>query len=205
MRKLSNRNDYPVQVWREERNQEPEWGTFYQGIFDVTIRHLVSVMFIPSFPRTPDRWPLTKLKKLEEITSEDEARLIMAALADYVVTSDRYLARQVDFFPMPSVKRRVLKRDMAAMFYVTPEEFARFSQELLYIEKNHTLWANQYVPLSVVKDFECMKFILANILPLEQGYKANGGRLIMSGAEIQSPNEVAFMSNGAVVPELVSA
>ena len=106
MRHPTYKNDYPVQVWREERNQEPPSAPFYRGIFDVTIRPLADIMFIPTFTRKADQWPPTLLKDLEDVRSEHEARLLTAALADIVVTPDASLAGQVDFFPMPPLKKR---------------------------------------------------------------------------------------------------
>jgi hypothetical protein len=199
------KNDVAVQVWREERQVPLEYAKFYKGIVDVGLMGLTHIIFVPSFPKTVENWPPRLPDDIDIVNSCNQARLFMAGIAAWTVTPDEELAGRREFITVPPMQEMSPTMDIGVLFYVTPEEFARFSQELLYIEKNHTLWANQYVPLSVVKDFECMKFILAKILPLEQGYKANRGRLIMNGAEGQSPNEVALMTNGTVVPEFVSA
>lgn len=185
------KNDVAVQVWREERQVELEYAKFYKGIFDVDLRGLTHILFVPSFPKTPDNWPPHLPDNIDIVHSCHQARLFMAGLAEWTVTPDEELAGQREFIAVPPMRERSPIMDIGMLFYVTPEEFARFSQELLYIEKNHTLWANQYVALSKIKHFESMKFILDHILPLRQSNKTNGRRLIMNGAQVQIPMEEA--------------
>lgn len=156
--------DYPVQVWREERQVPLETAKFYQGIFDVNIEYLANIMFVPSFRNKHD-WSPTFPGNVHTVHSEEEARLYTAALADYTVTPDVSLAGQEESVRLPLIRGR--EPEMGVVFYVTPDEFAAFSQELRNIEKQ-TFWANEYVPLSKVKDLESMKFILSKVVPLEE-------------------------------------
>jgi hypothetical protein len=49
------------------------------------------------------------------------------------------------------------------MFYVTPQEFIRFSQELALIAE-HTFMLYEYLPFEEVKEFECIQFITETIV-----------------------------------------
>ena len=85
------RRNFAVQVRHQERDEEEEWGAiFYRGIFSLTLNRLITVLFIPSFPRTPDTWPPTILEGVDQVQSETEARLYITESADYVVTPDPF-------------------------------------------------------------------------------------------------------------------
>ena len=173
--------DHPVQVWREERQVLPEYAHFYKGIFDTTFRYFGSIMFVPPFGRTTDKWPLTLPADVDKPESEEQARIFSATFADYTITPNEELAGQTETFCLSSPKNvdpetTIFLNDDDSelggrLFYVTPSQFALFSQELLEIEQ-HTIWANQYIGLSKVKEFECIKFILANIAPIEEKLRA---------------------------------
>lgn len=193
------RDDVGVQVWREEREVPLQYAKFYKGIFDVTLRGIAYITFVPAFQRPKDNWPPALPDDVDIVHSCNQARLFTAALADVTVTADEALAGSREFIPLPPSAR--IEPYMGVVFYVTPQEFARFSEELLYIEKNHTLWANQYVRLSKVKDFESIKFILANIVPLKLARHAKSLPKSISGF----PNKPTLITNRAMVPELVPA
>ena len=169
--------DHPVQVWREERQVLPEYAHFYKGIFDTTFRYFGSIMFVPPFGRTADKWPPTLPADVDRPSSEEQARIFSAAFAKYTITPDEELAGQTETFCLSRPTKidpeiAIFVNDdnselSGRLFYVTPSQFALFSQELLEIEQ-HTIWANQYIGLSKVKEFECIKFILANIAPIEE-------------------------------------
>ncbi|MGB0385419.1 MAG: hypothetical protein ACPGWR_11395 [Ardenticatenaceae bacterium] len=166
--KLGFRRDFAVQVRDQEHDEEEEWGAvFYRGIFSVTLNQLITILFIPSFPRTADTWPPTILEGVDQVQSETEARLYITESADYVVTPDPFLAGQQEVIPIPAIPPEQLAEmglpfeigpRQVVVFYVTDEQFARFSQELRLIEKQ-TYWVYDYVRVSKVNHFECIRFI----------------------------------------------
>jgi hypothetical protein len=202
-------DDYAVQVWREERQAAlPENAHFYKGIFDVTVLELADLMFVPAFPRTPDNWPATVPNNVDIVHSEYEARLYTAALANMAVTPDEKLAGQVQFFPFPppppgySPSRS--SPTMGVLFFVTPEQYELFSEELLTIEKD-TFFTNQYVRLAKVKHFECIKFILEVIVPFQRQREASNGHQATNGFMMHLEAKAAATTNGVVTLELVAA
>lgn len=160
MNKLSGR-DFKLHVCREEREVEQEYAKFYRGIFHVLISNFQPITFIPHFLKNKNNWPPLLPENVDLVESHDQARLFTAALADYAVTSDAELAGEEELIPLPAMSGR--DQQMARIFYVTPEQFADFTQELALIEKQ-TFWVNEYVMLSQVQHFNCIQFILSKII-----------------------------------------
>lgn len=160
MNKLSGR-DFKLHVCREEREVEPEYAKFYRGIFHVLISNFQPITFVPAFLKNKNNWPPLLPENVDIVESHDQARLFTAALADYAVTSDAELAGKEELIPLPAISGT--DQQMARIFYVTPEQFAGFSQELAIIEKQ-TFWVNEYVMLSQVQHFNCIQFILSKII-----------------------------------------
>ncbi len=161
--KLGFRRDFAVQVRHQERDEEEEWGAiFYRGIFSVTLNQLISILFIPDFPRTAETWPPTILEGVDKVQSESEARLYITESADYVVTPDALLAGQQEVIPLPEIPAfgaiNGIEANQVVVFYVTPEQFARFSQELPLMEEQ-TYSVTQFVRVHKIAHFECIKFI----------------------------------------------
>ena len=181
MKRPHHSNDHPVQVWRQERQVLAEYAHFYKGIFDVTVGSFGYLMFVPPFGRTADKWPPALPADVDRPSSEEQARIFSAVFTNYTITPDEELAGQTESFclKIESETTTFLNDDdselSGRLFYVTPSQFALFSQELLEIEQ-HTIWANQYIALSKVKEFECIKFILANIAPIEEKRRAEKER-----------------------------
>ncbi len=201
-------NDHPVQVWREERQVLAEYAHFYQGIFMVNFRFFGTIMFVPPFGRTADKWPPTLPADVDRPESAEQARIYSAAFSKYTITPDDELAEQSESFCLsrpteidPEIAIFVKYNQSpltGRLFYVTNEQYARFSQELLEVEQ-HTLSANKYIGLSKVKHFECMKFIMANIAPIEEKRRAE--RRANSIFGMSQPNK----SVATHQPELVAA
>ena len=141
----------------------------------MTLNDFVNIIFIPSFPRNRSNWSLNIADDIEHVRSLSEARQFTAALSDYTVTPDDNRAGQQELIPIPpppdsDISAPGLRPDdmasesqMGVMFYVTPQEFIRFSQELALMEE-HTFLLNEYLPFSEAKEFECMQLILNHIL-----------------------------------------
>lgn len=161
--KLGFKRDFAVQVRHQERDEEEEWGAlFYRGIFSVTLNQLISILFIPDFPRTAETWPPTLLEGVDKVQSESEARLYMTESADYVVTPDAGRAGQQEVIPLPAIPAlgaiNGIEANQVVVFYVTPEQFARFSRELPLMEEQ-TYWVTQFVRVHKIAHFESIKFI----------------------------------------------
>lgn len=202
-------DDYAVQVWREERQAPlPENSHFYKGIFDVNLLNLVHLPFVPAFSRTPENWPASLPNNIDIVNSQYEARLFTAALADIAVTPDEELAGQAQLFPLPPPPPKFASlwklSDTGVLFFVTPEQYQLFSEELLEIEKD-TFFANDYVRLRSVSHFECIKFILEVIVPFERRRQASNGHQATNGFMKHVEAKAAAATNGVVTLELVTA
>ncbi len=143
------------------------------------------------------------------VDSCHQARLFTAALAEYAITPDEVLAGQMETFcislPKAESEMAIFRKAhnievTGRLFYVTPEQFARFSQELEEIEQ-HTFWPSQYIGLSKVKEFECMKFILANIAPIEERRRLENQRQIRRRFGMSEANQPVATHQ----PKLVAA
>ncbi len=161
--KLGFKQDFAVQVRHQERDEEEEWGApFYRGNFSVTLNQLISILFIPDFPRTAETWPPTLLEGVDDVQSESEARLYMTESADYVVTPDAGRAGQKEVIALPAIPAlgaiNGIEENRLVIFYVTPEQFVRFSQELPLMEEQ-TYWVTQFVRVHKIAHFECINFI----------------------------------------------
>jgi hypothetical protein len=205
-----------VHVCREEREPEPEYAPFYKGIFHVLITHLLPITFIPHFDRTAENWLPILPDDVDIVHSCNQARLFTAALADYAITPDEALAGQTETFciskgsvSFASLPKKVesettifLNNDntelTGILFYVTSEQFAHFSQELLEIEQ-HTFWPNQYIALSKVKEFECIKFIFANIAPIEEKIRVENERQVRSIFGMPERNKIVSTNKAELV------
>ncbi len=165
--------EFKVQVRHQVRDEEPEIARFFKGIFWMTLNDFVNLIFIPSFPRDKENWSLNIPTSLEDVSSLDEARQFTAALSEYTITPSDKRAGQQELIPIPpppDISFPGLRPDhkteeskTGVMFYVTPQEFIRFSQELAVIEE-HTFMLYEYLPFEEVKEFECIQFITDTII-----------------------------------------
>ena len=201
--KLGFRRDFAVQVRHQERDEKEEWGAvFYRGIFSLTLNQLISILFIPDFPRTPETWPPTILEGVDKVQSTTEARLYMTESADYVVTPDAYLAGQQEVIPLPAIPslRGGIKASQVVVFYVTPAQFARFSRELPLIEEQ-TYWVTQFVRVHNIAHFECIKFI-QNCIISSPYFSHNHAKII--GRQSRAPHRreqaVPYPLNSTTTP-----
>jgi hypothetical protein len=207
--KLGFKRDFAVQVRHEEGDQPVKSeAVFYRGIFSLTLNQLITILFIPSFPRTPQTWPPTILPGVDEVQSETEARLYITESADYVVTPDANRAGEQEVIPIPAATPEqqaeiglgfYLGARQVVVFYVTREEFARFSRELALIRED-TYWVHDYVRVSTVTDFECIRFIQHDIIESpdfsDDHLRIIGRRKEASSRVVTKP--VAYGLNGTV-------
>ena len=191
-------DDVAVRIWREEREGLPEYAHFYKGIFEVMILEIIHVTFIPAFPRTPDKWPpvLPPDVDVDIVESEEQARLFTVLFSEYIVTPNEELAGQKELVPQPIQRTEF---PFGVIFYVTPEQFALFSEELLDIELNYQNSGSRCARLSQIKHFESMKFILNQIDPFDLELRSNGYTLPMNGILFHELDETILTTNGTKI------
>ncbi len=158
--KPSPQYDFPVSVRCQTWEEEPEVAALYQGIFDVTLNHTLSVMFVPEveindnflFPILPDN--------VDEISTELEARLVTIALSRYTVTPNSLLAAKEEIISLSGWR----SSQEGVIFFVTPQEFSIFSTELSMLAKEiPSVHSDKKV--SEIKNFEVTKFLIDRIIP----------------------------------------
>lgn len=197
-------NDIAVRIWREEREGLPEYAHFYKGIFEVMMIDMVHATFIPTLPRTPDKWPpvLPPNVNVDIVESEEQARLFTVVFSEYIVTPNAELAGQKELVPQPIPKTDFsfgTDFPFGVVFYVTPEEFAFFSSELLDIELNYQTSGSRCARLSQIKHFESMKFILSQIDAFDLERRINGYTLPKNGYLFHDNREVILTKNGTKI------
>jgi hypothetical protein len=207
--KLGFKRDFAVQVRHQVDDEEEEWGAhFHQGIFSLTLNQLITILFIPSFPRTAETWPPTILPGVDQVQSETEARLYITESADYVVTPDANRAGQQEVIPIPAATPEqvaeiglgfYLGARQVVVFYVTPDQEARFHGELPVIgEQTHSI--RHFVRVSKVTDFECIRFIQHDIIEspyFSDDHLSTIGRRKEAGKRVVT-KPVAYGLNGTV-------
>ena len=129
----------------------------------------VDVVFIPYFSREVNKWSLKIPNNIDIVHSVQEARLFTAALADYVVMPDESRAGQEELIPqLPSAPPYFdTPLDTGVIFYVTPQQFALFRQELAEIEQQ-AFGLYDSVRVSKLVHFECIKFINKIVMTSER-------------------------------------
>ena len=157
--KPSPQYDFPVSVRCQTWEEEPEVAALYQGIFDVTLNHTLSVMFVPEvqindnrrFPILPDN--------VDDIYTELEARLVTIALSRYTVTPNSLLAGKEEIISRSGRE----SCQEGVLFFVTPQEFSIFSTELSILAKEIPS-VHSYKKLSEIQNFEFTKFLIYRII-----------------------------------------
>ncbi|HEU4422589.1 MAG TPA: hypothetical protein VFR67_08610 [Pilimelia sp.] len=127
--KVAPTANYPVQVLRQEWEEDPSLGHLYAGAFAVSLNYLVHVSFIPDVSALAPPWDpdaLTALMEMpQEVMSPAQAQVFAALSAPYIVTPNEPLAGTDEAFRWPADAD-----DETAVFYVEPREFAGYSAEL---------------------------------------------------------------------------
>jgi hypothetical protein len=154
--KPSPRFDFPLSVRRQAWEEPADVAPYYDGVFDVTMNHAVTVMFVPDVDQA--RWPFSLPENPDEVRSEREARLVALAFARYGVTPNDQRQGQEEAFdrewPVP---------ERAALFYVSQAEFDAFSAELARLADGrpsvHSEWE-----MSEIGNLAVTGFLLSRLL-----------------------------------------
>jgi len=160
--------DFAVRVRKQEQDEDSSVSRFYRGIYSVAhlrCNFLVHIMFIPSFSRRGQRWSLDIPDDIDEVHSVQEARLFTAALSEITVTPDNSRAGEEQLIALAPPLSPVA--DMAAkqgvIFYVTPEQFALFTQELAELAEQ-TFSVYGFFSVGKLEHLESIKFITNQII-----------------------------------------
>ena len=164
--KRSLERNFSVSVRHQVLEERPEVAELYQGIYSVTLNSLVTVMFVPEFKRNAKSWPPALSENVDNVNTEQEARLFTTALSDYTITPDRYLAGQEEVIPQASVtedNRYNRNFETRTIFYVTHQEFDTFVQELSVLAEQ-MLGIHDYVRISEIENLKFAQLILARVI-----------------------------------------
>lgn len=155
--KPTPRHDFPVNVWPESHDHPSPVNELYRDVYTATLDHIVHIQFVPAFQRTP--WPPELPNDVDEVTSKDEARRTIIALASYSVTPD---ARRAGEF-------ETLETDefQGVIFYVSVDEFERVATELRALADRFG-GVHDSIPISELGGSAFEKLLLERIIPSGQ-------------------------------------
>lgn len=154
-------DNFPISVRKQIWEEDPNSAVFYQNIFDVRLNFSVSIMFIPTLcQKLQSGWIPVLPDNVDDISTELEARLVTAALSQYVVTPDRKLAGTEI-----ALKNNMLQgKNTSVFFYVTPEEFEIFILELSNLADKFP-FVHDSCEVSIISNLEFVKLIRSRIIP----------------------------------------
>ncbi len=114
--------DFPVGVSPETAEHAAPVSALFAGVYNVTLNHAETVMFIPTIVRDPE-WPPALPNDVDSPRSRKEALRFAIALSPFSVTPDETRAGTRETFTIDPGSPNVI-------FYVSRAEFALLSQEL---------------------------------------------------------------------------
>jgi hypothetical protein len=165
--KLLLEDNFTVRVSNAMDETLSEFSHFYKGIYSVYLNQIVEISFVPSILQTEDNWPPVLPSNIDEPSSEQEARLWTVGLSDYVVTPSSLLAGKTQIIPAIPYPEGGLKADgeesYGIVFYVSPEEFDKFSRELERLSET-ILSVHDYVRVSEVEKLTFANFIISDVI-----------------------------------------
>jgi hypothetical protein len=152
--KVGPSSNYLVRVLREEW-ERPDRPELYRDVFEVTLNHAVTVMFVPDVSAVAPPWDAGRLPAgLDDLATVEEARLASVLFSSYAVTPNADLAGTVERLTSPPGDG-----DPALVRYVTPAEFERYLADLDRL--NHVAGSLHQVTLRVddLRDHEVIQFL----------------------------------------------
>lgn len=119
--------DFPVYVyeqiideWYEENEDHAD---LFKGIFHLIFNHVVDIAFVPDLSEIAPPWNADLFpEEYDSMSTVGEARVTQVLLTPYSVTPNRRLAGTDESIVFGEYPKTV--------FYVTPEEFERYSVDL---------------------------------------------------------------------------
>jgi hypothetical protein len=169
--------DFAIHVQPQMLEVLPEVASLYEGIYSVTLNHLITVLFVPEVSRNPEQWPPMLPEDLDFPSSITEARLWTIGLSKHTVVPNSDLAGQEEIInfppPLPSTPSEFRLKDDSdnsmehgVIFYVTPQEFARFSEELAEVRRRTTSIRDK-VDASEISELGFVRLLVSRIIASE--------------------------------------
>ncbi|MEU5879751.1 hypothetical protein [Spirillospora sp. NPDC047279] len=154
--------DFPVKVFSESTEKEPETAHLYAGIFNVTLNHTTRLVFVPDLSPVAPPWRSGILpENYDDIATVREARLAAALKGFYVVTPNAEHAGTEEPLPdFPDPDGMVISPP-GTVFYVAHAEFDRYQSELAVLEDLPGFVSGQ---VSELRDHQVITFIERRIL-----------------------------------------
>ena len=152
------RYDFPINIRPYACEVDKQVQPFYEGIIEVTLNFHIAVVFVPEIDKTVSCLRQQVPDNIDNVNSEREARLITIATEFYSVTPNLLLAGQEEVIPSsyPGTPDGLL-------FYVSPQEFNVFSQELTGLSQRIGRVYNS-CKISDIKEYQLAKFILFRVI-----------------------------------------
>ncbi|MCP3801940.1 hypothetical protein NLX83_21975 [Allokutzneria sp. A3M-2-11 16] len=120
------RADYSVDVRPQRWEVAPCVAHLYEGVWEVTLNTMVTVAFVADLGQPVD-YQAQIPGNLDALTTEKQARMVTAVLADYVVTPNAELAGRT----VRTTRPPVLDCDGdGVVFYVDPVHYALMAADL---------------------------------------------------------------------------
>jgi hypothetical protein len=169
--KPAPQQDYPVRAGREAWEHDTR-RELYAGIFTLELNHTVQVTFLPDVSRYAPPWSDRLLPNdVDEVSTVDEARLATGLLANYLVTPNPALAGTGERFTLTSGDGS--GSHSGVVFYVTPEEFARYRAELERYDDYDDGWDSD-ATVSQLRRYAVIRFVEREVVasPLLDPYDA---------------------------------
>lgn len=156
-------SDLKVLVWPESLEHKVEVSILYKGIYSVTLNQFVTIMFVPKVARDKGTWPPKLPESIDFPRSEEEARLWTIGLAEYVVTPNLKLAGNEEILSLPSLSGEY---DKGVVFYVHPDEFKEFSEDLEEVNQRINS-IHDKINSSEIENLSFIRFITSHVITSE--------------------------------------
>jgi hypothetical protein len=155
--KVSPKADYPIQVILESEEQDGPDAHHFDGIYWMVLNHTVHVAFVPDLSGLAPPWDYRQLPPtIDEVTSPQQARLLTAFHARYMVTPNEPLAGTEERFEGRGTGGAEARTGV--VFYTTGAEFQRFQAGLADLsEIVFSPWPDETV--SDLRRFEVVTFL----------------------------------------------
>lgn len=169
-----------VQIVEESTEQDFDISDYYEGIYNINSygSYFFDVTFIPQFERKNDLWYQHELFEYEDVSTDREARLLIATDRSYSVTPDvnRAGTKQEFIIPLTPEQEADLKIDRLnpkdfthkTIYYVSYRDFYTFRGEIVTIKSERNMATLDLINIREISDFSFIQFILNNIVPPEK-------------------------------------
>jgi hypothetical protein len=153
-------HDFRVHVQPEVLEHDSIVARYFEGIFQVTINHLLSVYVVPPFERDP--WPPTLPKDIDIVHSPDEARRLIVSMRDYVITGDDARVGTEEVVPQAPLLPGG-PPEHAVVFYLSKQELSSLLEEVDAMSERF-LGIHDSVPVSQIASTRVGQMLLSRVV-----------------------------------------